>query len=272
MTGIDWSAAVPRGYWRDARGNLVHESNVRPVDRDMDEVARRIHGFGLPLSEQMWRFRAYTMSDIAAFADRVVERYGARRGGRRSGRKGNLQLMTFDGRLKVNLAQAERIAIGPEIVAAQALVEECIERWASGSRRELRALVDQAFAVGEDGTVSVAALLRLRRVEIDDDGWRRAQDAIADALRPAGKAEYIRLYRRETPVEPWQPVSLHLATVTRPAEPALRSAPEILDRRVRSAIDEARAAGMREGAIMETLRGAKRRETDPGGEGEEVSS
>ena len=268
MTGIDWSAAVPRGYWRDARGNLVHESNVRPVDRDMDEVARRIHGFGLPLSEQMWRFRAYTMSDIAAFADRVVERYGARRGGR----KGNLQLMTFDGRLKVNLAQAERIAIGPEIVAAQALVEECIERWASGSRRELRALVDQAFAVGEDGTVSVAALLRLRRVEIDDDGWRRAQDAIADALRPAGKAEYIRLYRRETPVEPWQPVSLHLATVTRPAEPALRSAPEILDRRVRSAIDEARAAGMREGAIMETLRGAKRRETDPGGEGEEVSS
>ena len=268
MTGIDWSAAVPRGYWRDAKGNLVHESNVRPVDRDMDEVVRRIHGFGAPLSEQMWRFRAYTMSDIAAFVDRVVERYGARKGGR----KGNLTLMTHNGCLKVNLAQAERITVGPEIVAAQALVEECIERWASGSRRELRALVGQAFAVGEDGTVSVAALLRLRRVEIDDDGWRRAQDAIADALRPAGKAEYIRLYRRETPAEPWQPVSLHLATVTRPAEPALRTAPEVLERRVRSAVEEARAAGMKEGAIMDALRAGKRRETDPGGEGEEVSS
>lgn len=256
MSGIDWNAVVPKGYWRDARGNLVHEANVRPVDRDMDEVVRRIHGFGAPLSEQMWRFRNYTMGDIAAFADRVVERYGARKGGR----KGNLQLMTYDGCLRVNLAQAERIAAGPEIVAAQALVEECVERWSSGSRRELRALINQAFVAGEDGMVSVAALLRLRGIEIDDDGWRRAQDAIADALRPAGKAEYIRLYRRETPAEPWQPVSLHLATVAKPAEPAPRTASEVLERRVRSAIDEARAAGMKEGVIMEVLREAKRRE------------
>ena len=257
MTDIDWTAPVPNGYWRDAKGNLVHERNVRPVDRDMDEVVRRIQGFGAPLSEQMWRFRSYTIGDIAAFLDRVSDRYGAKKGGR----KGNVQLQTFDGCLRVNLAQAERIAVGPEIVAAQALVESCVERWASGSRRELRALVDQAFVAGEDGTVSVAALLRLRRVEIDDEEWRRAQDAIADALRPAGKAEYIRLYRRATPADPWEPVSLHLATVTRPPEPVLTGAPEVLARRVRSAIDEARAAGMKEGAIMEVLREAKRRES-----------
>ena len=255
-THIDWEAPVPRGYWRDAKGNLVHERNVRPVDRDMDEVVRRIHGFGAPLSEQMWRFRNYATSDIAGFVERIVERYG----GRLRGRKGNLQLTTFDGCRRVNLAQADRIAVGPEIVAAQALVEACVERWASRSDLKLRSLVDQAFVAGADGTVSVANLLRLRRVEIDDDEWRRAQDAIADALRPAGKAEYIRLYRRDTPAEEWEPVPLHLATVKRPGEPALRSAPEVLERRVRSAIDEARAAGMREGEIMEVLRDAKRRD------------
>ena len=93
MTDIDWSAPCPKGYWRDVKGNLVHERNIRPVDRDMDEVVRRIHGFGGPLSEQMWRFRDHTMGDIAKFAGRVAERYGARVGGR----KGNLQLTTFDG-------------------------------------------------------------------------------------------------------------------------------------------------------------------------------
>lgn len=258
MSDIDWAAPVPNGYWRDAKGNLVHEANVRPTDRDMDEVVRRIHGFGEPLSDQMWRFRQHTMEDIAAFVDRVVERYGGRIGGR----KGNVQLVSFDGCRRVILAQADRIAVGPEIEAAQALVEACVERWATGSRKELRALVDQAFVAGPDGTVSVAALLRLRRVEIDDEEWRRAQDAIADAFRPTGKAEYIRLHRRAMPAEPWQQVPLHLATVTRPAEHADRSAPEVLSRRVRSAIDEARAAGMKEGAIMEVLKVAKRR-TDP---------
>ena len=255
MQAIDWNAPVPKGYWRDAKGNLVHEHNVREIDRDMDAVVRRIHGFGEPLSAQMWRFRDHTLADIAAFADRVVAHYGGRVGGR----KGNIQIMSFDGCLKVNLAQAERIAVGPEIVAAQALVEACVERWASGSRRELRALVDQAFVAGADGTVSVAALLRLRRVEIDDAEWRRVQDAIADALRPDGRAEYVRLYRRAHPAEPWQQVPLHLATVVRPAEPVDHTAPEVLARRVKSAVEEARAAGMLEGAIMEVLKEAKRR-------------
>lgn len=267
MTGattIDWEAPVPAGYWRDAKGNLVHERNVRAVDRDMDDVVRRIHGFGEPLSEQMWRFRRHTTVDIMEFLGRTAERYGAKLGGR----KGNVSLTTFDGRLRVQLAQADRVEVGPEIEAARALVEECISRWGKGSDRNLRALVDQAFVAGADGTLSATALLRLRRVEIDDDEWRRAQDAIADALRPVGRAEYIRLYRRGTPDEGWDQVPLHLATVKRPAEPALRTAPEVLERRVRSAVDEARAGGMKEGAIMEVLRQAKRRAAGSGTEGE----
>lgn len=259
MNDINWSAPPPKGYWRDVKGNLVHERNIKPVDRDMDAVVRRIHGFGVPLSEQMWRFRDYTMSDIAEFLGRVAERYGARLGGR----KGNLQLITFDGCLRVTLTHADRIAVGPEIEAAQALIEQCVDEWAERSNLKLRALVDQAFVAGPDGTVSVTNLLRLRRVEIDDDAWRRAQDAIADAMRPVGKAEYIRLHARSTPDEEWAQVPLHLATVKRPADPAIRTAPEILARRVRSAVDEARAAGMREGEIMETLREAKRREVEP---------
>ena len=256
MTEIDWTTPAPKGYWRDARGNLVHERNITPVDRDMDATVRRIHGFGTPLSEQMWRFRDYTMTDIAEFAGRVVEHYG----GRLRGRKGNLQLTTFDGCARVNLAQAERVAVGPEITAAQALIEQCVETWSERSNLKLRALVDQAFVAGPDGTVSVTNLLRLRRIQIDDEHWERAQDAIADALRPAGKAEYIRLYRRDHPGQEWAQVPLHLATVTRPCEPVARGAPDILKRRVRSAIDEARGAGMAEGAIMEVLREAKRRE------------
>lgn len=101
-------------------------------------------------------------------------------------------------------------------------------------------------------------MLRLRRIEIDDPRWRQAQDAIGDALRPAGKAEYVRLYRRDDPGQRWEQVPLHLATVARPRG-AAGSPAEQLERRARSAVEEARRAGMGEGDIMEALRAAKRR-------------
>lgn len=256
MRNIDFDAPAPKGYWRNARGDLVHESNVTENDRDMDETVRKIHGFGQDLSAQMWRFRAYTMDDVAGYVARVLERAGAT--GRAT--KGNLTLTSFDGRCKVTLSIAEHISIGPEIIAAQALMDECLERWTRGSGREVKALIEQAFTPNAEGQLSVSALLRLRRIAIDDPQWRAMQHAIADAMRPSGTAEYVRLYHRDHPGERWRQVSLHLATVSPPSAESAETTPEArLARRVRSAIDEARRAGMGEGAIRETLLSAKRR-------------
>ena len=256
MRDIDFDAPVPSGYWRNGRGDLVHESNVTETDRDMDATVAKVHGFGEDLSAQMWRFRAYTMDDVAGFVARLLERTGAK--GRAS--KGNLTLTSFDGRRRVTLSIAAHVSIGPEILAAQALMDECLERWTRGSGREVKALVEQAFTPNAEGQLSVSALLRLRRIAIDDPQWRAMQHAIADAMRPSGTAEYVRLYHRDHPGEKWRQVSLHLATVSPPPAESDETTPEArLERRVRSAVDEARRAGLREGAIMELLRDAKRR-------------
>ena len=248
MTDIDWGAPPPKGYWRDARGNLVHQANLSRTDQDMDATTRKIHAFGGALSDQMWRFRQYTLDDIYQFVERVTERYGGHLGGR----KGNVQLTTFDGCLRVQLAQAEHIVAGPEIAAAQAIVEECIDEWSKRSSLNLKALVNGAFKPDATGRVSVAQLLRLRRVEIDDGRWREAQRAIGDALRPVGKAEYVRLYRRANPTQPWEQVPLHLATVRQP-EDSGDAAAEVLTRRVRAAVEEGRAAGVDDAALAVIL-------------------
>ena len=256
MRDIDFDAPVPRGYWRNARGDLVHETNITETDRDADATVRKIHGFGIDLAAQMWRFRAYTMDDVAGYVARLLERAGA--GGRST--RGNLALTSFDGRRKVTLSIAEYVSIGPEIIAAQALMDECLERWTRGSAREVKALIEQAFTPNTEGQLSVSALLRLRRIAIDDPQWRAMQHAIADAMRPGGTAEYIRLYRRDHPAEPWRRVSLHLANVAPPPAESAETTPEArLERRARSAVEEARRAGMGEGVIRETLLAAKRR-------------
>ena len=252
---IDWNDPAPEGYRRNARGDLVHDSNIKAVDLDMDETTRKIHGFAARLSAQMYRFREHTLEDIDAFVDRCLERYSAQVGGR----KGNIQITTFDGLLQCRLSRSDVLNVGPEIEAARSLIDECVSDWGEGSHVNLRALIAQAFRPNEGGQISVTEVLRLRRIEIDDDRWRRAQLAIGDALRPAGKAEYVRIYQRATPLDPWQPVPLHLATVTRPPdEPEDLAANDSLSHRLRSAIDDARLAGVKEGVIWRVMLAAKR--------------
>ena len=252
---IDWAAPVPPGYWRNSRGDLVHEANVRPLDTDMDETVRRIHEYGCALSAQMFRFREHTMLDILEFAERVVESYGSKIGGRR----GNITLTTFDGCRKVVLAQADRISVGAETLNKQALIDECLDEWTARAPKNLRALVEQAFAPGPDGTLSASRLLSLRRIVIDDERWRSAGEAISDALRPVGRAEYIRLYRRGNPRRAWTPVPLALSSVRAPTgEPEGDEAAAVLKRSVARAAAEARRRGLSQkdvrAAVAEAVR------------------
>ena len=252
-----WQEPIPPGYRRNERGDLVRESNISSRDRDMDTVVDRIYQYGLDLSKQMGRYRDYTLSDIMGYAARVVGEYGGRIGGR----KGNITLTSFSGCRRVQLSQQTYVEVGPEITAVQALIDQCIEEWGRHSSVNLRALVDAAFSPGPDGLISVTALVRLRQVEIDDDRWRAAQRAISDALRPRSRAEYIRLYHRDTPDSSWQPVPLDLARVTSPDIPPGSEAPDVLWRRIQSACQHARLAGLRERDIQRVLQAARQGKT-----------
>lgn len=198
-------------------------------------------------------YRRNHRGDILELRERILERYGGKLGGKR----GNITITSFDGCRMVRLQQAEHIDVGPEVEAAQALVDECLEEWSERSNLNLRALVKAAFRPAADGRVSATKLLAVRRVEIDDDRWRRAQEAIADAMRPKTRSEYVRLYRRDTPDCEWRQVSLHLATVRPPAEPPAAPS-ERLALRVRGAISRA----LRDGVSRRDIRAALTAERD----------
>ena len=253
-----WSEPAPPGYRRDSKGNLIRVESINDRRLDEDAVAVRIHQFATDLSHQMGRFRDHTRDDIMAFAARVVESYGGRIGGK----KGNIQLMNFEGTVKVHLAQQEMLEVGPEIQAARVIIDECLDDWCKGSSVNLQALVQAAFKPDSQGNLSVSNLIKLKNVEIDDDRWRQAQMAIADALRPRSKAEYIRIYERRTPDDDWQPVKLDLAKVRAPDGPVGDGAQQVLYRRVLSAIEHAEMSGLGKGAIQRVLSAARHKRGD----------
>lgn len=198
----------PPGHRPDGKGRLVPDRLIGPVDELEDATVRRILAFGLDLADQVSRFRRHSYADVAALIDVLAESYGA---ARRPGRKGNLSLMSYDGRLKVTIQVQERLVFGPELESARALVDECIAEWSEGVRPEVSRLLQDAFRPDQQGNISREAVFRLRRTDIDDPRWKGVQRAISDAIRVVGTRTYLRLYLRGAPDAPWRPVPIDVS-------------------------------------------------------------
>jgi hypothetical protein len=208
QTAIQTPASeTPPGYMKDSKGRLVPEHLVKPLDLLMDQTVHKLIGYAEGLSDQISRFRGHSFDDIASFLALAADQYGAKIGGQ----KGNITLTSYDGTRKVQVAVADRLTFGAELQVAKALIDECIVDWSEGARAEIRALVEHAFRPDKEGQVSRDAVLALRRVDIDDDRWCRAMDAITDSIRVVGSKSYIRFYKRADSQARWEPITVDLA-------------------------------------------------------------
>jgi len=198
---------IPEGYAKDAKGRLVPENLIKPQERLEDQTVRTIIDYARDLSAQIARFRGHTFDDVATFMDTLGEQYGATKGGA----KGNVTLSSFDGCLKVTVQVQDTLTFGPELQVAKELFDACISEWSEGADDKIQALVSHAFQVDKEGKINREALFGLRRLDINDDGWRNAVAALNDSIRIQGSKQYVRFYERTTPEEKWRPISIDIA-------------------------------------------------------------
>lgn len=201
--------AIPEGYMRNASGHLVPEDQVRDQDKLRDQVARELVQEAVELNARLAAFKRKALADIADLVEIAAERYDVRLGGK----KGNVTAATYDGQYRVQRAYAERVTFTEELEAAKELINDCIMRWSEGANPHIRALVDRAFRTDSKGQIKTTAVLELLRLEIDDEGWLRAMDALKDSIQSAGTAVYIRVYKRVGDGDQYQAVPLDLAAV-----------------------------------------------------------
>lgn len=197
-------------YMRDAKGNLIPLENIKPQHKLEDETVRKIIGFARDLSAQIARFKGHTFTDLGEFDALLEQDFGVTRGGR----KGNRTYQTIDGCKKVQVQVSEFIDCGPELQIAKALIDECLTEWAADSRPEIRAIVTRAFNTDKEGQINRSEIFMLMRLEIADERWIRAMDALRDAMRITGSKTYLRFYERDRPDGAWQAISIDLARVS----------------------------------------------------------
>lgn len=201
------TAKAPEGYWIDVKGILTPEHLIKPIDKARDQLVGEIVERAIALNKALAEFKLSGFGDIAAFVDLSANEYGVNVGGK----KGNVTLHTFDGRFKIQRAMQDRVSFDERIQAAKELIDACLSDWTEGARPEIRALINDAFRVDKTGFIRVAEVLKLRKLDINDERWQKAMLIIGEALQLVGTSSYIRVYERVGDSGQYRAIALDIA-------------------------------------------------------------
>lgn len=198
--------------WINAVGHHVPLSQVSDSDQMKDELARRLCDGADLVSAAMAAFKKAAMDEMMSARDLIFEKFGAKIGGA----KGGFSIKSYDGSCEVEVSVADRVSFGPELQAAKALIDQCIESWADDGDLDprIRTLVEHAFQVNKAGRIDTQRVLGLRKLPMKDRagnpdfGWARAMDAVTEALNVDGTATYLRFYRRNPKTNRMDQISL----------------------------------------------------------------
>lgn len=203
------SNPIPDGYKADAKGRLIPLDAIKPIDQARDQLVAELVGRAKQMNRDLAAFKNALFNDIDAFVDLSVERYGAKLGGE----KGNVSLVSFDGRYKVLMAIQDSLAFDEGLQAAKALIDECVHEWTQDARVEIKALINDAFQVDKQGNISTGRILGLRRLDIKDEKWQRAMTALSESVRVQNSTRYLRVYERVGLTNKYEPIALDIAGV-----------------------------------------------------------
>lgn len=183
---------MSKDYMTDAQGRKVPTELVRDIDKLRDQTVKEILEKTLEMRDALVAFKRRIWDDIQEFISLSAEEHGVKWGGK----KGNISITTYDGMYKVMVAVNDTLAFNEKLQVAKQLIDECITEWSSDARPELKALVDNAFAVDKQGNISTTRVLGLRRVKIDDPKWLEAMQAITDSIQIVSSKKYMRFYKQ----------------------------------------------------------------------------
>ncbi len=200
---------IPEGYRMNAQQHLVHESLIKPVDALRDDLVKSLAKRADELHQDLANFKDTAFKETAAFIEEAASQYDVELGGKR----GNVTLYSFDGQYKVERQTQDRIGVNESIMAAKKLMDECAEKYAKDAGPEAQAIISHAFKTNKQGELVISRLLELRKLDIKDEDWQKAMQAINDSLHAVGSKSYIRVYQRVGDTDRFEAINLNLSSI-----------------------------------------------------------
>ena len=204
-----YSQSITPGYWNDANGNLIPESKVKQIDQLRNQLVYDLCRMAEVESLALRTFKLSSMAEVAAFVSISLEQYSVKTGGN----KGNVTLVSYDGRYKLVRQMQDKIVFGEQLMAAKQLIDECVHEWAKDANDNIKVMVNHAFQTDKEGKINTGRVLSLRRLDIKDEKWQLAMQAIADSMQTASTTPYIRFYKRDDKTQQYVAIGLDVASI-----------------------------------------------------------
>lgn len=192
----------------DSKGRICPASIISPVDAARDDLVNDMVDTWKAEQTHLRDVKATGFANIEEFLLFSIATYGKKR----SGEKNNVTLTNYAQTKKVTISYADRITFNEKLVEAQQHIENLIAEKSAGLDDVTKALLSNAFILS-DGSIRVAEVLKLRRINIDHPEWEAAKKAIADAIMPMGAKGYVRVYERKDVNSDWVAISLDIAAL-----------------------------------------------------------
>lgn len=199
---------IPDGFRMNAKGHLVPINTIKPIDILRDETVIDMVQKAINLQQQLKAVKMQIFQQFEDFIQVSAQDYDTKIGGE----KGNTTLYSFDGKYKIQFAIQDNLVFDERLQVAKALVDECLHEWTADSNDNIKAIINNAFQVDKEGKINTRRVLGLRSLNIDDDKWKKAMQAIADATQVISSKEYIRFYQRDEHGK-YQAISLDFANI-----------------------------------------------------------
>lgn len=199
---------VPEGYRLNDKGHLIPVDKIKEIDKLRDETVINLVGQAISLQIQMRSIKEQVFGEFHNFVELSAQEYDTQIGGK----KGNVTLMSFDGKYKVQIAIQDNLVFDERLQVAKSLIDECLRDWTKDSNDNIKAIIDNAFAVDKEGKINIRRVLSLRSLNIVDDKWQKAMTAISDATQVISSKEYMRFYERDEHGK-YQQISLDFANL-----------------------------------------------------------
>lgn len=199
---------APESYRLNDKGHLIPVDKIKDIDLLRDELVQKLISQAKELQANMTSTKDILFDEFNGFIELSAKEYDTQFGGK----KGNVSIMSFDGRYKIQMAISDNLVFDERLQIAKSLIDECLHEWTKDSNDNIKAIIDNAFAVDKEGKINIRRVLALKNLKISDEKWLKAMQAISDAQQIVSSKEYIRFYERDEHGK-YQQISLDFSNV-----------------------------------------------------------
>jgi hypothetical protein len=186
---------VPEGYKIDSKDRLVPIGTIKPIDLIKDEFVCGAIALAEKQQAALVEFKKLQMAEVDDFIHLIEQEHNVKMGGK----KGNITLRSFNHQMKVVIQNQERIELGPELLVAKQLIDECLANWTRDGNQNIKRIIHSTFDTDKEGAVNPGRILALRKHEIEDSSgkWAKAMKIISESVDVINSSRFIRFYKTD---------------------------------------------------------------------------